>query len=107
MSYVLRRVGQAVIVLALAYTAAYLLLAALTFAAFYLGARLLRNLVRRLSERTQRGRNVALVFGRLSQSLLIFVGLLVSLSIVLPSFRASDLIQLLGISSVAIGFAFR
>ena len=85
----------------------YLLLAALTFAAFYLGARLLRNLVRRLSERTQRGRNVALVFGRLSQSLLIFVGLLVSLSIVLPSFRASDLIQLLGISSVAIGFAFR
>lgn len=85
----------------------YLLLALLAFAAFFLGARLVRGLVRRLAERTPRGRNVALVFGRLSQSVLIFVGLLVSLSIVLPSFRASDLIQLLGISSVAIGFAFR
>lgn len=85
----------------------YVALAALTFGAFYLGARLLRAGVQRLTRRARRGRNVALVFGRLSQGVLIFVGLLVSLSIVFPSFRASDLIQLLGISSVAIGFAFR
>lgn len=38
---------------------------------------------------------------------MILVGLFVALSIVLPSFKAGDLIQLLGISSVAIGFPFR
>lgn len=35
------------------------------------------------------------------------VGLFVALSIVIPTFRAGDLVQLLGISGVAIGFAFR
>jgi small-conductance mechanosensitive channel len=35
------------------------------------------------------------------------IGLFVALSIVIPTFRAGDLIQLLGISGVAIGFAFR
>jgi small-conductance mechanosensitive channel len=35
------------------------------------------------------------------------VGLLVALSVALPTFRAGDLVQLLGISSVAIGFAFK
>src|ERR1700726_2820032 len=36
-----------------------------------------------------------------------YVGLLVGLSVVAPSFQASDLIKVLGIGSVAIGFAFQ
>jgi small-conductance mechanosensitive channel len=43
----------------------------------------------------------------LSQGIIILVGLFIALSIVIPSFKAGDLIQLLGISGVAIGFAFR
>lgn len=35
------------------------------------------------------------------------MGLFISLTIVFPSLRASDLVQLLGISGVAVGFAFR
>jgi small-conductance mechanosensitive channel len=35
------------------------------------------------------------------------VGLFIALSIVIPSFKVGDLIQLLGISGVAFGFAFR
>lgn len=35
------------------------------------------------------------------------LGLFIALSIVIPSLKAGDLVQLLGISSVAIGFAFR
>src|SRR3569832_807044 len=85
----------------------YVFVAAAVFADFYFGAKLLRMIGSKLSHRAQRGRNVALVFGRLSQAVLILVGLLVALAIVLPSFHASDLIQLLGIGSVAIGFAFR
>ena len=34
-------------------------------------------------------------------------GLLVALSVALPSFQPGDVVQVLGISSVAIGFAFR
>jgi small conductance mechanosensitive channel len=39
--------------------------------------------------------------------LTILLGAFVALSIVIPTFRAGDLVQLLGISGVAIGFAFR
>lgn len=57
----------------------------------------------------RRGRheNLGLVMGRLAQALIILVNLLIALSVVLPSFNAKDLIQVLGISGVAIGFAFR
>jgi small-conductance mechanosensitive channel len=48
-----------------------------------------------------------LVLGRLSQGVVILFGLFVALSIVIPSFQVGDLVQLLGISGVAIGFAFR
>jgi small conductance mechanosensitive channel len=48
-----------------------------------------------------------MVLGRLAQGMTILIGMFIALSIVIPSFKASDLIQLLGISSVAIGFAFR
>lgn len=57
----------------------------------------------------QRGRsmNAATVMALIMRWGLIVLGILVALSIALPSFKASDLIQVLGISSVAIGFAFR
>jgi small conductance mechanosensitive channel len=48
-----------------------------------------------------------MVLGRLSQGVIILLGLFVALAIVLPSFKPGDLIQLLGISGVAVGFAFR
>ena len=45
--------------------------------------------------------------GPLAQGVVIFVGLLVALSVALPTFRPSDVVYVLGIGSVAIGFAFR
>jgi hypothetical protein len=66
-----------------------------------------KALVIRVTEQRQRHRNLGVVLGRLAQWGIGFVGLLVAFSILLPSFRAGDLIQLLGIGSVAIGFAFR
>lgn len=52
-------------------------------------------------------RNAGTAVGRLAQGLVIFIGLLISLSVALPSFRPGDVVQVLGIGSVAIGFAFR
>ena len=52
-------------------------------------------------------RNVGLVLGRLAQWGLTLLGLLVAVTIMFPSVRPVDLFSLLGISSVAIGFAFK
>jgi len=52
-------------------------------------------------------RNVGLVLGRLSQWGLRFLGLLVAVTVMFPSVKPVDLLGLLGIGSVAIGFAFK
>lgn len=85
----------------------YILIALLVFALFYVGARLTRRAIRSLAQRRRRHRNVGLVLGRLAESGLMLVGTLVALVIAIPSFQPAQLIQILGISGVAIGFAFR
>lgn len=54
-----------------------------------------------------RRQNLALVFARLTGWATILFGLLVAVSIVAPSFQTSDLIKILGVGAVAIGFAFQ
>jgi small conductance mechanosensitive channel len=82
-----------------------LLLAVVVFVLFYflshLAARAIRKAVSRHRE------NLAVVFARLSSGVIILLGLLVAISVVAPSFQASDLIKILGIGGVAIGFAFQ
>jgi small-conductance mechanosensitive channel len=51
--------------------------------------------------------NVGVVLARLIGAATVFLGFLVAFSIVAPSFQASDLIKILGIGGVAIGFAFQ
>lgn len=71
-------------------------------------ASLVKRFVARLIEtRLNSHRNAGLAVGRLAQGLVLFVGLLVALSVALPTFQPGDVIQVLGISSVAVGFAFR
>jgi len=84
-----------------------IVLALIVLFLFYFAAKSIKSLVRRLTNRHRHARNLGLVLGRLSQGLIILVGLFIALSIVIPSFKAGDLIQLLGISGVAVGFAFR
>jgi small conductance mechanosensitive channel len=82
-----------------------LILAVVIFCAFYgLSHFAGRAIQRAVSKRRQ---NLAIVFARLTGGATILFGLLVSISIVAPSFQASDLIKILGISGVAIGFAFQ
>src|SRR5258706_10392542 len=51
--------------------------------------------------------NLGAVFARLTGAATILLGFLVAFSVVAPSFQASDLIKVLGIGGVAIGFAFQ
>lgn len=77
------------------------------FVLFYYFAGVVRWIVRRLIQRSGMSESASLALGRLSQWGTVLIGLLVALAIALPAFNAGELVQLLGITSVAIGFAFR
>lgn len=84
-----------------------MVIALIVFAIFLFVGRAIKRAVRRLTRDRSQARNLGLVLGRLAQGITVLVGLFVALSIVIPTFKAGDLVQLLGISGVAIGFAFR
>jgi small conductance mechanosensitive channel len=82
-----------------------LIVGIVVFLLFYL----LSILVSRLILRTTRKHrpNLGVVFARLTGAATILLGFLVAFSVVAPSFQAGDLIKILGISGVAVGFAFQ
>ena len=82
-----------------------LVVAVIVFLLFYFGSVLLSRIIRRATRDNRR--NLGVVFARLSGAAVVLLGLLIAFSIVAPSFEAGDLIKVLGIGSVAIGFAFQ
>ncbi|HWS83190.1 MAG TPA: mechanosensitive ion channel domain-containing protein, partial [Ktedonobacteraceae bacterium] len=83
-----------------------LMLAFIIFIIFYVVARKIRSVVTQITEKQHRAKNLGALLGKMAQTSVIVAGLLVIMTVVFPSFRPGDLIQLLGIGSVAIGFAF-
>lgn len=84
-----------------------LVLALVIFIVFLLIARLARSLVRRISIQRSHHRNLGILLGQLAQLTVVILGFLTAISAIAPSFHAADLIKMLGIGSVAIGFAFQ
>lgn len=84
-----------------------IVLAAAVFILFVIVARLIRWGIRRLGEKRGIRQNAATLLSKLVQLGILIVGLMAALSIVAPSFTLSDLIKMLGIGGVAIGFAFK
>ncbi|HUK47268.1 MAG TPA: mechanosensitive ion channel domain-containing protein [Terriglobales bacterium] len=72
---------------------------------FYVLSKIISRLIRRATQGHRE--NLGVVFARLTAAATVMFGMLVALSIIAPSFQASDLIKILGIGSVAIGFAFQ
>lgn len=72
-----------------------ILLALIVFIIFFFAARWLKLIVKRLTRRHRQARNLGMVLGRLAQGIVILIGLFIALSIVIPTFRAGDLVQLL------------
>ena len=85
----------------------YIGLAAIVYLLFHLSARGARALINRLANRRSAHYAAGIVLGRLVQAGIITLGVLVALVIIIPSFQIGQIVQLLGISSVAVGFAFR
>ncbi len=82
-----------------------LILAIVLFLMFYFASIIVSRVIRRATKAHRQ--NLGVVFARLTGAAIILLGVLVALSIVAPSFQAADLIKILGIGSVAIGFAFQ
>lgn len=85
----------------------YMAIAVFVFIVFYVAGMILRHLAARFTLRTRRHRSVGIVLGRLGQGILVLLGLLIALVIAVPGFTPGQLVSVLGLSSVAIGFAFR
>ena len=83
-----------------------ILIAVVVFIIFWFIAKLSRRFIKNFTKR-KKSRNLGLVLARLSQGFIILVGAFIALAIIIPSFKPGDLVQLLGVSGVAVGFAFR
>ncbi|MFZ0333302.1 MAG: mechanosensitive ion channel domain-containing protein [Candidatus Acidiferrales bacterium] len=84
-----------------------IILACAIFTVFLIAGRMCKSLLERLGERKRMRQNAALLLGKLTQMTVLFLGFLIAVSVIAPSFTASDLIKTLGIGGVAIGFAFQ
>ena len=85
----------------------YMAIAIVVFAGFFGLARLMRQFIVKISARHRKHHSVGLVLGRLAEGGMVLLGALVALTICLPSFKPAQLIQILGIGGVAVGFAFK
>jgi len=80
--------------------------ALILFGLFFIVAKVVRSVVHRTFK--SRGRsNLGEVLGGFIKWMLIILGVLIAATIVVPSLNPADLIAGLGVSSVAIGFAFK
>jgi small conductance mechanosensitive channel len=83
-----------------------LVVAILILSVFWLLGNILRRIILRSTRRAKR-RNLGLVLGRITQWTAVTLGILIGAVIIFPNFSPAELIQLLGLGSVAVGFAFR
>src|SRR6266446_1227367 len=82
-----------------------LILGIIVFLLFYVLSILVSRVIHSTTRRFRP--NLGALFARLTGAATILLGFLVAFSVVAPSFQASDLIKVLGIGGVAIGFAFQ
>src|SRR5689334_3049897 len=85
----------------------YLLFGFLAFVIFLIIAKILKTLLTTAGRRTRLDQTLAELLARLASAGTIILGLLVAAVIIFPSFHPGELIAGLGITSVAIGFAFK
>ena len=84
-----------------------IILAMVIFVLFLILASASKSLTRRFAVKRRTHQGATLLISRLVQTSIVILGFLIAFSVVAPSFQAADLIKMLGIGSVAIGFAFQ
>jgi len=98
----IRDVGESTLV-----RAPYLVIALIVFGVFLIIARVVRGVIHAAGTNTRLDVTLADLLGRLASAAITVIGLFVAAVIIFPAFKPGDLITGLGITSVAIGFAFK
>ena len=83
-----------------------LAIAVIVFVVFWIIAKILQGVITRAMANSDKA-NVATVLARLAYWVLLIIGLLVAMTIAIPSMTPGELVSTLGIGGVAIGFAFK
>jgi small-conductance mechanosensitive channel len=85
----------------------YIVVALIVFGVFIIIARIISRIINTAGERTRLDRTLAELLGRLASFVIMILGVFVAAVIIFPAFKPGDLVAGLGITSVAIGFAFK
>jgi small-conductance mechanosensitive channel len=85
----------------------YLVLGLVVFLIFLVAARVIKRILITAGRRTRLDLTLADLLGRLASAFTVVLGLFVAAVVIFPTFNPGDLITGLGITSVAIGFAFK
>lgn len=85
----------------------YIVIGLIVFGAVFLAGRLIGNLLCRAGKRTPLHQNLAELLSRLIAGVAAVLGFLIAAVIIFPTFKPGDLIAGLGITSLALGFAFK
>ena len=84
-----------------------LIIGLVVFVFFLFAARGVRSLVQRVTANRQQSQSLTLLLSRLAYVLMLIIGILVTFTVMVPSFTPATLISALGVGGVAIGFAFK
>jgi small-conductance mechanosensitive channel len=85
----------------------YIVLGIVVVGVFVVIARIVSRVIRAAGEKTRLDITLADLLGRLASLLIIILGIFVAAVVVFPAFKPGDLVAGLGITSVAVGFAFK
>lgn len=85
----------------------YLVLGLIVFGVFLIIARVIKGVVHSAGQRTRIDLTLADLMGRIASFVVTILGLFVAAVVIFPAFKPGDLVTGLGITSVAIGFAFK
>ena len=81
--------------------------ALLLFVLVLVAAMLVRRAAQRVGARRRVHRSLTLALGRLAFGAMLLVGVLVAAVVAFPGFTPGDLVQILGVGGIAVGFAFK
>lgn len=84
----------------------HMAIALVIFVVFYIIAKIVRSVIRNTTAERQSA-NVGKVMGRISQWVIIFLGLMIAVAVVAPTVTPGRVLATLGVGGVAIGFAFK
>jgi small-conductance mechanosensitive channel len=85
----------------------YIVVAIIIFGVFLIIAKIVSRIINTAGQRTRFDTTLAELLGRLASFVITILGVFVAAVIIFPAFKPGDLVAGLGITSVAVGFAFK